>query len=102
MNRLPYKSPHQYRHGYALYGLERCQTMEQYHALSRNMMHNNISITDQVYVHLEVQERGRILSEIYANPVMQQNSELSAFISKLGKEDIQEALRLIANRLVSL
>lgn len=102
MNQLPYKSPHQYRHGYAIYGLERCQTMEQYHALSRNMMHNNISITDQVYVHLEVQERGRILSGIYPNPVMKPDSELSAFILKLGKEDIQDALRLIANRLVSL
>lgn len=102
MNQLPYKSPHQYRHGYAIFGLERCQTMEQYHALSRNMMHNNIAITDQVYVHLEVQERGRILSGIYANPVMKPDNELSGFILKLGKEDIQEALRLIANRLVSL
>lgn len=75
--------------------------MEQYHALSRNMMHNNISITDQVYVHLEVQERGRILSEIYENPVLK-DGELAPFILKLGKEDIQDALRLIANRLVSL
>jgi len=75
--------------------------MEQYHALSRNMMHNNISITDQIYVHLEVQERERILSEIYANSVMQPDGELAAFIMKLGKQDIQEALR-IANRLVSL
>lgn len=66
------------------------------------MMHNNISITDQVYVHLEVQERGRILSEIHENPVMQPNSELAGFILKLGKEDIQDALRLIANRLVNL
>ena len=102
MNQLPYKSPHKYRHGYAIYGLERCQTMEQYHALSRNMMHNNISITDQVYVHLEVQERGRILSGIYENPVMKPDGELATFIFGLGKEDIQEALRLIANRLVSL
>lgn len=102
MNHLPYKSPHKYRHGYAIYGLERCQTMEQYHALSRNMMHNNISITDQVYVHLEVQERGRILSGIYSNPVMRPDGELATFISKLGKEDVQEALRLIATRLVSL
>jgi site-specific recombinase XerC len=102
MNRLPYKSPHQYRHGYALYGLGRCQTMEQYHALCRNMMQNNISITDRVYVHLDVQERGRILSGIYANPVMQPDGELAAFILKLGKEDIQDAHTLIANRLVSL
>jgi hypothetical protein len=66
------------------------------------MMHNNISITDQVYVHLEVQERGRILSEIYENPVLKPDGELASFILKLGKEDIQDALRLIANRLVSL
>jgi hypothetical protein len=66
------------------------------------MMHNNISITDQIYIHLEVQERGRILSGIYSNPVMRPDSELASFILKLGKEDIQEALRLIANRLVSL
>ena len=76
--------------------------MEQYHALSRNMMHNNISITDQVYVHLEVQERGRILSEIYTSSAAQPEGELAAFIMKLGKQDVQEALRLIANRLVSL
>jgi hypothetical protein len=66
--------------------------MEQYHALSRHMMHNNISITDQICVHLEVQERGRILSGIYSNPVMKPDSELATFILKLGKEDIQEAL----------
>ena len=65
-------------------------------------MHNNISITDQVYVHLEVQERGRILSGIYPNSIIKPDGELSAFILSLGKEDIQDALRLIANRLVSL
>ena len=85
MNHLPYKSPYQYRHGCAFYGLVRCQTMEQYHALSRNIMHNNIAITDQVYVDLEVQERGPILSGIYANPVIQPVHYLAAFILKLGK-----------------
>lgn len=95
---IPYKSPHQYRHGYALYGLQRCQTMEQYHALSRNMMHSNISITDQIYVYIEVQERGRILSEIYKNPIEQPDSELASFVMRLSKQDLPEALRLIANR----
>ena len=56
---------------------------------SRNMMHNNISITAQVFVYLEVQERGRIRSGIYTDPVMQPGSELASFISKLGKEDIK-------------
>jgi hypothetical protein len=66
------------------------------------MIHNNNSITDQVYLHLEVQERGRIGPRIHANSVMKPDSELAAFIQKPGKENIQDAVRLIANKLVSL
>lgn len=32
---FPYRPPHQYRHGYAVYDLERCKTMAEYHALSK-------------------------------------------------------------------
>ena len=28
---LPHKSPHKSWHGYAIYGLQHCQTMAQYH-----------------------------------------------------------------------
>ena len=59
---LAHKSPHKYRHGYAIYGLQHCQTMAQYHALSRNLMHANIAITDERYVHLEEMKRGKLLS----------------------------------------
>ena len=65
-------------------------------------MHNNTSARDQVHAHLEVQERGLIVCEIYSNPVMTPDSELVVFILKLSKEDTQVALRLITNRLVSL
>lgn len=57
----------------------------QYHALSRNVMHGSISITDQIYVYIEVQERGRILSQLHTNPIEQPNSELATFIMKLAK-----------------
>ena len=59
---LPYKSPHKFRHGYAIYGLERCQSMGEYHAISRNLMHESISTTDKVYVFMEETERGKLLA----------------------------------------
>jgi hypothetical protein len=58
------------------------------------MMHNNISITDQVYVHLKYRARA-YPSSIYSNPTMKPDGELSQFTST-RQEDIQEALRLIA------
>jgi len=99
---MPYKSPHQYRHGYALYGLERCKTMAEYHALSRNMMHDNISITDQIYVHVDELERGQILSRIHQNSVGEFDSEFSAFVEQFGKEDLLAGIQILARKLSSL
>lgn len=98
----PYKSPHKYRHGYAVYGLERCNTMTQYHNLSRNLMHSSIAITDQIYISFEVEERGRILSEIFGNPVLQPDDELEAHINKLGRYDLQRNIELSTKRLANL
>lgn len=99
---LPSRSPHQYRHGYALYGLERCKTMAEYHALSRNMMHDNISITDQIYVHVDEVERGQILSRLRQSPEGGFDDEFSAFVSKYGREDLLEGIQILAKRLSSL
>ena len=99
---LQYKSPHQYRHGYALYGLERCKTMAEYHALSRNMMHDNISITDQIYVHVDELERGQILSRLHQNSMGEFDNEFSAFVAKFGKEDLLSGIQILARRLSSL
>jgi site-specific recombinase XerD len=99
---LPYRSPHQYRHGYARYGLERCTTMAEYHALSRNMMHSNIAVTDQIYVHVELKERGQILSRLHQNPVGEFDNEFSAFIEKFSKEDLMNGITILAQRLANL
>lgn len=98
---LPHRSPHQYRHGYAVYGLERCKTMAEYHALSRNMMHDNISITDQIYVHVDEVERGQILARLYHNSVGEFNGEFSGFIARFGKEDLLAGIQILATRLAA-
>lgn len=99
---LPYKSPHQYRHGYALYGLERCKTMAEYHALSRNMMHDNISITDQIYVHVDEVERGQILARLHQNSAGGFDGEFSEFVARFGKEDLLTGIQILAAKLAGL
>lgn len=54
--RLPYHSPHKFRHGHIHYGLERAKTMADLKAVSLNVMHANIKITDQTYSKLSAEE----------------------------------------------
>ncbi len=49
---LPYKSAHAFRHGHAVYELMKCRSMADYKALSLNMMHDSLEITDRIYVHM--------------------------------------------------
>jgi site-specific recombinase XerD len=99
---LPHRSPHQYRHGYAVYGLEHCKTMAEYHALSRNMMHDNISITDKIYVHVDEVERGQILARLNHNSVGQFDAEFSDFIARFGKQDLVAGIQILATRLAAI
>ncbi len=89
---LPYKSPHKFRHGYATYGLAHCRTMPEYQAISRNLMHSNIAITDKIYAHLEENERAKLLTNLHANPVCLPNDELDQYLSALSKDDLLEAI----------
>ena len=43
---LPYKSPHKFRHGHAIYGRQHARNMTQYKALSQNLMHSDIRVTE--------------------------------------------------------
>ena len=46
---LPYHSPHKFRHGNAGYSLKMARDIQALKAVSQNLMHSNISITDRVY-----------------------------------------------------
>lgn len=46
---LPYHSPHKFRHGNAVYSLKLAETVADLKAISQNLMHSNLSITDGVY-----------------------------------------------------
>ena len=49
---IPYRSAHKFRHGHAVYSLKKAQNMEQLKAISLNLMHSSIGITDGIYGNL--------------------------------------------------
>ncbi len=46
---ISYKSPHKLRHGHAVYALSNAQSIADMKAISQNLMHSDLSITDKIY-----------------------------------------------------
>lgn len=54
---LKYHSPHKFRHGHIQYGLAHSKSQADFKAVSLNVMHESIQITDQVYSKIPDNER---------------------------------------------
>lgn len=98
---LEYKSPHAFRHGHAVFALQHCRTMADYKAVSMNLMHSNITVTDGIYAPLasdEVQQRVAALTS-------RKSAQLAASIAnptaadELTNEELAAALMVAARRL---
>lgn len=81
--RLPYHSPHKFRHGHAVYALKNAKDIPALKAVSQNLMHANLSITDGIY---------GILS---STDVKGEIDKLGKFIPSGQSDDIQELKSLI-------
>ena len=98
---LPYKSPHKFRHGHAVYVLQCARDMADYKAISQNLIHHDIRITDETYAPLlgdEVRERILKLSSAPAGG-LPEDSELAAILCQRTKKQLGEALVYIAKLL---
>ena len=78
---LPYLSPHKLRHGHVVHALKQARNMAEMKAISQNVMHASVVITDQVY--------GRLLDD-----------DVRTIITGLGKQTqpddrLDEILRLL-------
>jgi integrase len=76
---VEYKSPHKFRHGHIVYARGLARNMDEVKAISQNVMHANIIITDQVYSGLKT-------------------DQVQTTIASLGKQkeaDTAELLRLL-------
>lgn len=66
---LPPMTPHKFRHGHAVHGLNLAKDMGDLKAISMNLMHSSISITDSIYaVFSDKDTQGRIAQLGQAGP----------------------------------
>lgn len=99
MAQIEFKSPHKFRHGHAVYGLLHAQTMADYKAVSMNLMHESIEVTDSTYAPLlssDVQER---IAGLSGKAMSTPGDELETFLNQLDRESQKRALLFIAGRL---
>jgi integrase len=98
---LPYKSPHKFRHGHAVFGLQHAKTMADYQAVSTNLMHEDIRVTDSIYARLahdEVRQRiAGLTASVKTTPVT--DNGMTAFVQTLTPEQLSETLMAIAQQL---
>jgi integrase len=59
---LPFLSAHKLRHGHGVYGVKKAKDVAQLKAISQNLMHANIGITDGIYGKLAEEDLADILS----------------------------------------
>ena len=60
---LPYHSPHKFRHGHAVYGIKHAKDVQALKAVSQNLMHANLTVTDGIYAILSKEDvQARITS----------------------------------------
>jgi integrase len=91
---LEYKSPHKFRHGHAVYALLKAKDMADYKAISQNLMHSDIKVTDSIYAWLnnhQIKDRISGLSSD-TNLLTSTNHPIQAYLSQLSKDELKQAI----------
>lgn len=96
---LPFKSAHKFRHGHAVFGLMHVKTMADYKAISVNLMHDSLTVTDEIYARIMENDVKNRIQGLVNNPVLCPDIELQAMIYKLSPQQLPLALTYIATRL---
>lgn len=86
--KLPYYSPHAFRHGHAVYALKLAKNIAELKAVSQNLMHANISTTDGIYGILsetDVREQIGLLGKKITGGEDSEISKLIEMVKQLNK-----------------
>lgn len=88
---IPYRSPHKLRHGHAMYAIMNAKDMGDLKALSQNLMHKNLTITDAVYGVLTENEIKKRIARLsgQASPAITSDDD-QALITQLVTKVMQE------------
>ncbi len=87
---VEYKSPHKLRHGHGIYGIKNAKDIEQLKAVSQNLMHANLSITDGIY--------GQLTHEGIIEGIMNLGKDKSQ--AELSLEDEDQTLKTLLKLLI--
>lgn len=98
---LPYKSAHKFRHGHAVYGLLHARTMADYKAVSMNLMHHDLQITDSIYAPMLSNDVCLRIANMKSHPINQPDDDLHAMISRLSNADLSQVMMIVAERLAA-
>lgn len=90
---VEYKSPHKLRHGHAIYGVKHARTIAELKAVSQNLMHSSIQITDGIYGNLSGDDTRRILGGLADSNENKQPADLDALLENPTIRALIEALQ---------
>ena len=98
---VPYQSPHKFRHGHAVYALQQARDMADYKAISMNLMHSDIRVTDSIYAPLaqdDVKQRIAGLAN-GQSAALTASGDLAARLTDLSDAELSLLLSAAATRL---
>ena len=82
-----------------MYGLQHAQTMADYKAVSMNLMHEDIKITDEIYTPILSNEVQLRIGRLSRQPSDQPDPKLAEVLSHLSNAELAQLMRLAAQRL---
>lgn len=85
-NGLPYHSPHKFRHGHIQYGLANSKNIADYKAVSMNVMHSSMEITDAFYSNLNDSEIQNRISGLTKKDRLSDDTEIDRLIEFLVRQ----------------
>ncbi len=87
---LPYHSPHKFRHGHIQYGLKQAKGIADYKAVSLNVLHANMEITDQFYSNINDGEVQNRISALGKSEIEKEQDDFALFQKFLEWERSQK------------
>ena len=85
---LPYHSPHKFRHGHAVYAIKNAKDVGDLKAVSQNLMHSNLSITDGTYGGLSKEDISKRIAGIGSqiSSTNKSTNEIAELLINLGNQ----------------
>lgn len=81
---VPYLSPHKLRHGHVVYALKQARNMLDLKAISQNVMHKSVTITDGIYGQLVSDDVRNTIARLGTNQTGGLESKIDQLLKMLG------------------